>query len=65
MMICFTSFKGSVTKDDMFNIFLPIAPNPERLDRNRRLVTAIRWIYGISIFCLILPGIFLGINKII
>jgi hypothetical protein len=65
IMICFTSLKGPVNKDDMFNIFLPIAPNPERLDRNRGLVKAIRWIYTIIGILLLIPWIFIGVSEII
>lgn len=45
MMICLTSLKGEVTRHDINNIFLPIGPDISRLDKNIKLVKAIRWIY--------------------
>lgn len=56
IMICLTSFKGEVTRHDMNNIFLPIGPDLDRLDRNLKLVKAIRYLFalfGVGMFLLV------------
>lgn len=56
IVICLTSFRGEVTKDDINNIFLPIGPNIDRLDQNIKLVEAIRYlatIFGIGMVLLV------------
>lgn len=64
IMICLTSLKGEVTRHDMNNIFLPIGPDLDRLDRNIQLVKAIRYlfaIFGVGMFFFV--GIALLLNT--
>lgn len=54
MAICLTSFEGVVTRHDINNVFLPIGPNVECLDRNFNLVKAIRLMFALYIVGMLL-----------